>query len=74
MSEYEDAELYQRISDKIANELIQERGEAGAKPWSFYEKMRKENPKEYKKPSTRQKMENDYAILGRAFEDGNFLR
>lgn len=40
--------------------------------WSFYQKMRKENPKQYQSKETARQMERDYAELGADFEDGNF--
>lgn len=40
--------------------------------WSYYQQMKKENPKEYYKPQTNLQMLNDYQELGTDFEDGNF--
>lgn len=40
--------------------------------WSYYEKMRKENPTKYHDPKTKAQMTKDYQILGKEFEDGNW--
>lgn len=41
--------------------------------WSYYEKMRKENPHQYHDPKTKKQMMQDYQTLGAAFEDGNWV-
>lgn len=41
--------------------------------WSYYDKMRKENPEKYHDPKTRVQMAKDYAQLGSEFEDGNWV-
>lgn len=41
--------------------------------WSYYEKLRKENPHEYHDPKTKSQMTKDYQALGAAFEDGNWV-
>jgi hypothetical protein len=42
------------------------------KTWSYYQKMRKENPAQYRDPKTQVQMHNDYQRLGQKFEDGDF--
>lgn len=44
------------------------------KTWSYYQKMRKENPKLYKDPKTQQEMAQSAAELGREFEDGDYAK
>jgi len=41
--------------------------------WSYYEKMRKENPTKYHDPKTKAQMTKDYQTLGKEFEDGNWI-
>ena len=41
--------------------------------WSYYDKMRKENPEKYHDPKTRVQMAKDYQQLGSEFEDGNWV-
>jgi hypothetical protein len=46
---------------------------SGAKrTWSYYDKMRKEDPDRYNDPKTKTQMVEDYRILGEAFEDGSW--
>lgn len=40
--------------------------------WSYYQKMRKENPAQYRDPKTTTQMFKDAADLGAAFEDGDY--
>lgn len=40
--------------------------------WSYYQKMKKEQPERYKKSETAVQMQQDYLELGQAFEDGDF--
>lgn len=40
--------------------------------WSYYQKMRREQPREYLNPKTAVQMEKDYQALGKDFEDGDF--
>jgi hypothetical protein len=40
--------------------------------WSYYQKMKKENPKVYFDPKTTVQMHNDAIALGKEFEDGDF--
>ena len=40
--------------------------------WSFYQKMKKENPKQYVDSKTTIQMHNDAIELGEAFNDGDF--
>lgn len=40
--------------------------------WSFYEKMRKDQPQLYLNPKTQVQMHKDHKELGNAFEDGDF--
>lgn len=42
--------------------------------FAYYEKMKKENPKQYDDPKTQVQMHEDYKNLGKEFEDGNFNR
>lgn len=41
--------------------------------WSYYEKMRKEDPAKYHDPKTKAQMTKDYQQLGSEFEDGNWI-
>lgn len=41
--------------------------------WSYYEKMRKEDPTKYHDPKTKAQMTEDYRRLGNEFEDGNWI-
>lgn len=41
--------------------------------WSYYEKMRKEDPAKYHDPKTKAQMTKDYQALGSEFEDGNWI-
>lgn len=41
--------------------------------WSYYDKMRKENPTQYHDPKTKAQMQKDYAALGKEFEDGTWM-
>lgn len=41
--------------------------------WSYYQKMRKEDPYRYNDPKTKSQMTKDYAQLGSAFEDGDWV-
>lgn len=41
--------------------------------WSYYQKMRKEDPARYNDPKTKAQMTKDYQALGDAFEDGNWV-
>lgn len=41
--------------------------------WSYYQDMKKNNPRAFNDPKIQQQMENDYMRLGKAFEDGDFL-
>ena len=46
---------------------------SGAKrTWSYYDKMRKEDPDRYNDPKTKTQMVEDYRVLGEAFEDGSW--
>lgn len=40
--------------------------------WSYYQKMKRENPAQYHNPKTAIQMEKDYLALGTEFEDGDF--
>lgn len=40
--------------------------------WSYYEKMRKEQPELYREPKIAVQMQKDYDLLGKDFEDGDF--
>jgi hypothetical protein len=46
--------------------------QAKKRTWSFYQEMKKNDPKKYFDPKTTIQMTQDYADLGSAFEDGNF--
>lgn len=41
--------------------------------WSYYQKMRKEDPDRYNDPKTKAQMTKDYQQLGSEFEDGNWI-
>lgn len=47
---------------------------AQKRTWSYYQKMRAEDPKRYHDPKTKQQMFKDYQELGSAFEDGNWIK
>lgn len=40
--------------------------------WSYYQNLKKTNPKEWNNPKTQVQMHEDYIQLGKAFEDGDF--
>lgn len=40
--------------------------------WSWYQKLKTENPNLYRDPRTQVQMHKDYASLGKDFEDGDF--
>jgi hypothetical protein len=40
--------------------------------WTYYEKMRKEQPELYRQPKIAVQMQEDYRTLGKDFEDGDF--
>jgi hypothetical protein len=42
------------------------------KTWTYYQKIKKENPKLYNSPEIQSEMARSYAELGGDFEDGNF--
>lgn len=42
--------------------------------WTYYQKMKKENPTLYRSPKITVQMQQDYATLGAQFEDGDFHR
>lgn len=42
--------------------------------WSYYQDLKKSDPKAYYNPKTSVQMEKDYASLGAEFEDGDFRR
>jgi len=42
------------------------------KTWSYYQDLKKRDPKTYYSKKTAAQMEQDYATLGHAFEDGDF--
>jgi len=45
----------------------------GAKrTWSYYQELKKADPKAYYDPKTTNQMQKDYATLGKSFEDGDF--
>lgn len=41
--------------------------------WSYYEKLRKEDPNKYHDPKTKAQMTKDYQMLGNEFEDGTWV-
>jgi hypothetical protein len=45
---------------------------AEKRTWSWYQKLKLENPKEYYNPKTNVQMHNDALRYGEAFEDGDF--
>ena len=40
--------------------------------WSYYQDLKKSDPKAYNNPKTIVQMHKDYAELGSTFEDGDF--
>jgi len=42
--------------------------------WSYYQKLRKENPRAWLDPKTTDQFHKDYIALGKEFEDGDFRR
>lgn len=46
---------------------------APQRTWSFYQKMRKDDPARYHDPKTKSQMFKDYQELGSRFEDGNWV-
>lgn len=46
--------------------------DAQKRTWSYYQKMRKENPIKYRDPKTQDQMFRDAVALGPAFEDGDW--
>lgn len=40
--------------------------------WSYYQELKKTNPRTYSDPKTQTQMAMDYATLGKDFEDGDF--
>jgi hypothetical protein len=46
---------------------------AEQRTWSYYKRMKKDNPILYSKPTTQAQMHKDYQFYGKAFEDGDFL-
>lgn len=49
-------------------------GTGTKRTWSYYQKMRTEDPARYHDPKTKQQMFKDYQELGSAFEDGNWIK
>lgn len=41
--------------------------------WSYYQKLRKDQPEIYRNPQTQVQMQKDYMTYGKEFEDGDFL-
>lgn len=61
-------ELQEKIDKLIQAEKAQKK-----RTWSYYEKMRKEDPDQYHNPMTRAQMLKDYQALGKDFQTGNFF-
>jgi len=57
---------------KKIQKLIDEHQAQKGRTWSFYEKLRKENPNLYRTAKTHEQMVKDAAALGPNFEDGDF--
>lgn len=47
---------------------------AAKRTWSYYQKMKKENPELYRNPKTNVDMHNDMMALGEEFKDGDFSK
>ena len=45
---------------------------APKRTWSYYQKMKKENPKQYTDPKTQVQMHKDAIAMGEAFQDGDW--
>ena len=62
-------------SPKIQNQidkLIAEEKAQRKRTWSYYEKIRKDDPARYRDPKTHSQMFQDAIALGDAFADGDF--
>ena len=73
MTNFDDDKELQDIKERFLQEVKdhQER-KVETRTWSYYEKMRKEKPKEYWRSGTQAQMLKDYQALGTSFEDGSF--
>lgn len=54
--------------------VFQPTGQSQKRTWSYYQNLKKSDPKEYYKTTTSNQMEKDYIALGAEFEDGDFKR
>jgi hypothetical protein len=60
-------ELQKQIDRLIENEKVQR-----TRTWSYWEKMRKENPALYRSPAQSAQRIKDAMALGKDFEDGDY--
>lgn len=49
-------------------------GSSPKRTWTYYEKMRKQDPVTYRDPKTQDQMFKDAITLGDAFQDGNYIK
>jgi len=59
------------VSSSVRSDPFKMGGEK--RTWAFYEKMRKSDPVKYHDPKTKAQMAKDYQVLGKEFEDGNWV-
>ncbi|WP_454632427.1 hypothetical protein [Bradyrhizobium cenepequi] len=57
---------------KTVQQMLKAEAEQSNRTWSFYEKMRREDPRKYREPRIQEQMVRDYKALGEKFEDGSF--
>ena len=67
-TEYTQSPELQRKIQKLIDEDQAQKG----RTWSFYEKLRKENPNLYRTAKTHEQMVQDAMALGDDFKDGNY--
>ncbi|MCK1653060.1 hypothetical protein IVA88_16705 [Bradyrhizobium sp. 149] len=70
-----DADIDGQISpslQKRINKLIEDEAEQRQHTWSYYQKIKKEDPDRYWRSKTQQQMVSDASALGEAFQDGSF--
>ena len=56
-------------SDEVNSSDIPTQNETNARPFSAWSKLRRENPREYYKPKTQERMMKDASLLGDSFLD-----
>lgn len=59
--------LQKKIDKLLADEAAQKQ-----RTWSYYQKMKKEDPDRYWKGKTQEQMVIDASALGEGFQDGGF--